>query len=575
MTICFGFIAFYQLSSYGGSGVEIVKQLKDSGEDYQFYPTKPEQIEIIRRHMRRKKGKDSLKVIDIGAGRADVGVALAGPDGEVHTIEKSGILRNKQPKICRCIGCNFEETTFIDKAHYDIAFCNPPYQASGGFAVWMEKIIREVRADLLYFIVPERWENNDSIQRAIRTREANYEVVDTDDFLDGERAARAKVQIVFFDLMKEVGNRRFRIDTNAPYDNFLEKEFGPAPDKEEQDELDGTEMVIAGDFVQSLVENYNGELAKLMELNRAWKAFTVKDLAELGLDKEQIFKTIKTKIAGLKAEYWRRLFGRYAPLNKRLTWASKGRLMWQMTGDTVRSLDGGYHELQKLQDGRQGDFVLDFNIANAYMVTEKVCMLGNDFFDRQAVEVYKEVLTYASVIQFKSNRRFVEENFRWQIYQENELPRMALRPDVRFILNDKGKIATGYDDRYKTGAHAVTIEFLEDLRAVARNLGFECKESARDKEYTAGKNTAFLYPSGKVFMLAKVHNSGTLHLKMDQEFLKAWTILVSRLGGWVRSPKDFANEVDYPKYSLKEINRYWEKNNFQIGSKEAVKMLSE
>src|SRR5690349_14326347 len=75
----------------------------------------------------------------------------------------------------------------------DYIFCNPPYSQ---FNDWVCKIISEGYAKKAFLIIPQRWKDSKEIERAIKLRGAVTRVVQSDDFHDAERQARAVVDIV-------------------------------------------------------------------------------------------------------------------------------------------------------------------------------------------------------------------------------------------------------------------------------------------------------------------------------------------------------------------------------------------
>ena len=65
-------------------------------------------------------------------------------------------------------------------------------------------------------------------------------------------------------------------------------------------------------------------------------------------------------------------------------------------------------------------------------------------------------------------------------------------------------------------------------------------------------------------MEARFYKNGNVHLKINQDFMKAFNIEAARLNGWVRSAEDILNEFpDECKVSAKEVQKYY-KANFLI-----------
>lgn len=211
----------------------IVANLKQNGEDFEWYPTTQEIIEAmywdIKSHKRNfwfkdertieNKGYDaeyefqSVSILDIGAGNCklldkfhEISEAQSFTDrhgrkvcdnmlgiNKYMAIEKSQILIDKMPKEVIVVGTDFYENTIIDK-QADIVFCNPPYRE---YERWTERIIKEANASFVYLVIPKRWGNSRAIGEALRLRRAKVQIVGDFDFLNSEdRKARAKVSLV-------------------------------------------------------------------------------------------------------------------------------------------------------------------------------------------------------------------------------------------------------------------------------------------------------------------------------------------------------------------------------------------
>src|SRR5690606_3722654 len=80
----------------------------------------------------------------------------------------------------------------------DITFCNPPYSA---FVEWATRIIRESASQVVYLVIPIRWQDSIEIKEAIKFRSAAVHTVGEFSFIDAEdRAARAKVHLLRIEL---------------------------------------------------------------------------------------------------------------------------------------------------------------------------------------------------------------------------------------------------------------------------------------------------------------------------------------------------------------------------------------
>ncbi len=81
----------------------------------------------------------------------------------------------------------------------------------------MTRIIKESNFDTLAFIVPRSWKENIFIQQAIEQRKIKYEINNSFDFLNAERRANAKVDLIVF---KSKAKNKDSIEL------FMEEQFG-------------------------------------------------------------------------------------------------------------------------------------------------------------------------------------------------------------------------------------------------------------------------------------------------------------------------------------------------------------
>lgn len=240
--------------------MNLIEQLKDAGQDFEFYPTTKEMVRTIFEH-RRSGYEDSYRghhitdfgtVLDIGCGTCNfkryvdelneplierqddyVNHRKCVDIKQYYVMEKSRILLDRLPADAVVLGVDFHENTLIDKP-VDTIFCNPPYSE---YEDWVAKIITESACKSIYLIIPQRWKNSEKIQLALETLkpvyrarnnfrdEQPFEVIGSFDFLDAERAARAKVDIVFINKSGTSGDSGF--------DKFFDEVFsmGSSDDK--------------------------------------------------------------------------------------------------------------------------------------------------------------------------------------------------------------------------------------------------------------------------------------------------------------------------------------------------------
>ena len=161
----------------------LISELKEHDEDFEWYPTTKEMVEPIFRKLPSQVGS----VLDIGAGTctfkkyfneySDEYIKqkteeenkkheMAQSKGEsyykripdkprineYYAIEKSKILINGFDKDTIVLGTDFHESLLIDK-NVDYIFCNPPYSE---YETWTKRIILEGNCYKSYLIIPQR-----------------------------------------------------------------------------------------------------------------------------------------------------------------------------------------------------------------------------------------------------------------------------------------------------------------------------------------------------------------------------------------------------------------------------------
>ena len=100
----------------------LIEELKENEQDFEFYPTSKEMLEVIKENLQYIRECNS--VLDIGCGTCNFKKYI--PGYEYFVIEKSKILLEKLDAETTVLGTDFHSTLLIDKK-VDVIFCNPPY----------------------------------------------------------------------------------------------------------------------------------------------------------------------------------------------------------------------------------------------------------------------------------------------------------------------------------------------------------------------------------------------------------------------------------------------------------------
>lgn len=508
-----------------GSTHKLVEILKDSEQDFEWYPTTDHMISIVASKCSyHKRHANSLRILDIGAGDGRVLKQLSSlldVQIELFAMEKAPTFFPAYNDEITLLGTDFEEQTLLDKS-VDIIFCNPPYSQ---YAEWTEKIIREANASELFFIIPSRWQTEVKISEALKYRSAKTEILEETDFLDAPRAARAHVHVL------KITFDRFKSDA---WDSFFESTFWEKPKDvtEPQFRQQAEELVIGVSYPQALYQIYQQEMASIHETFTTICSLNQNVLRDIKLDRASIVTLLKEKLKGLKHYYWGELFQNIPTITNRL--CSNNRV--QLRNAFLRC------------NG------IDFTLNNISAVLQFIIKKASSYYDEQLISQFEGLVNAANVINYKSNVQPFR-NGRWR-YEKDDHTHFKL--DYRVVAERKG----GYEDTYykKTIRPRVyALEFIQDFLTIANNLGFECETNHPSLQKTYNDMSQFWTPgqaneypfkhqSGKTETLLRVrnHRNGNLHLQFHPEFILAINVEYGRLRGWLRNAAQAAEELNEP-----------------------------
>lgn len=507
----------------------LLNLIKESGEDFEWYPTTDEMLDVVAQSINSRpsactRQREMDGILDIGAGD---GRALAyfkehveGGCGKYLAIEKSTTLTRQWPDYVFPIGSDFMLQGLFDKPVKTI-FCNPPYSE---YAQWMAKIVSEGFFLNAYLIVPTRWQDNAEIKRALDDRGFSAKAIWTGDFLNAERSARAKVDIV---LICKESNTTWRGHTHKesyasdPFDKWFDThfKFNESEDttEEESTPLKDRALVNGKNLIEGLVVLYNDELKRLHASYKAITALEIQTLEDIGVNKDAVRGALREKINGLKNHYWKEVFDNLDKVTSRLTSKSRERM------------------LERLMVAGN----VDFDESNVYSVLIWVVKNANAYFDQQLVEVFQSLACTKSAKPYKSNRHFTEGTWRsltgWDIAKGKG---GAYSLDYRFV-----KEGSYYATTWAYGGEQRRLELIQDVVTVANNLGLKASLNGFDNEgWNAGESREISHESGTL-LHARVYKNGNIHLKFDREFMARLNIEAGRLLGWLTSPEQAEEET--------------------------------
>ena len=516
----------------------LVQKLKNEDADFEWYPSTKEQLAIIRADLELVREEThglyakTPAVLDCGAGDGRALEALT--DGDKYAIEKSRPLIQAMDRSIRIVGTVFEENTLIDKK-VDVVFSNPPYSS---YVQWMTKIIKEANADLLYFIVPDRWTENRAITEAIKLREGEVSVIARSDFYRAERAARAKVHIVKIDISYKSRYRKgARKDPfNIWFEEYFDFEIGKKDATKFKYDEDGAcsrdeaitnGVVKSGDLVKTMVTIYQKELEKLMTNYHKLQSIDAGLMAELNVDIETLKSSLRLRCEGLKDAYWRRLFEGLQQITRRLCKAQRAKMLDQLTAHTH----------------------IDFTVSNCYAVVIWACKNANKYYDDQLIELVERMVEKANIKLYASNKKtFGDENWRY-VRRPEGLDRFAL--EHRVVLEHIGGTTHGFGSSRFSGLSESAFSFIQDLITVAGNIGFDVENTASvcSIEWKPNKPGVFLFwdhvcNKEVELMEVRAFKKGNLHVKFNERFIHKLNVEFGRLKGWVKHHREAANEMN-------------------------------
>jgi hypothetical protein len=518
----------------------LIRELKESDQDFEWYPTTNEIIGMMIGHAKRIATRGA-SFLDIGAGNGKVLEAVRKADlaFQRYAIEKSAILLGQLDSNVFVVGTDFHDQSLFDKA-VTFVFCNPPYRE---FEAWAERIILESACEHLYLVLPSRWKDSVRIQDAIRSRNfkihKRYQrrgeqdddpdavrVIGSFDFENAEdRKARAYVDLIYFPITRAAVSG-FRAIFNAEFSELIENFQEVKPDEEvhAKRERKCGELIQGGDFIANLVTLYNAEMSRIRAAFLAIRELDPMVFFGLEISVETVCEHLRNKLINLKKAYWKMVFENLDRITRRLTSKSRRQLMEVLFANTA----------------------IDFTAANAYAVALWVIKRANMSVDGQFLEVYEMMIEKANVRNYTSNQRlFKADGWRYKADSHPENSHFGL--DYRIVCQWIGGIKTSqFSWEAKGGLENRAHDFLADFIIIARNLGFDCVDHPAHHQWFSNKKIDFWCqsPEGKAEIMVSVRafQNGNMHLKINQRLMLAMNVEYGRLKGWIHTAAEAASE---------------------------------
>ena len=505
----------------------LLEELKQKNEDFELYPSSEEMIRVVWESCKNKYDVSSF--LDIGCGTCNFWKywnKFGEKSIRYYVMEKSSVLLQQIPKEAIVLGTDFEKNSLIDKP-VDAIFCNPPYSK---YAEWTTRIILESLAKYCYLIIPQRWKENADINAALKSAKATAITLGSFDFLDAERKARAKVDIVC------VSKEKYR---NNAFDLWFDKTF-PMPETEEKTDYKKEsekaqilkdKIVSAENKVDMFLSLYEEELGCLQKHFKAISELDIDVLESINVHKTAVKEALQNKIRGLKTRYWWEVFNNLGELTSRLT------------SDTREKMLSRYSDI----------YTVDFNFENIYAMLIWVCKNASAYYDEQLIDWFKTFTAPDNIIKYKSNQRVFKRNewYNKRFDEPNSVSHYCL--SYRIIC-DRHLFSSGNSWEGLEGRQSQTV--VNDLSVLANNLGFIVGKKEFPSMY--GEKYYIYDTDGKPLIEYKVYQNGNTHLKLDKEFCKAMNVEVSRLLGWIQKKEDIKNE--FPDELSNGAEKYFGRN---------------
>jgi hypothetical protein len=549
---------------------ELVQTIKDNSQDYEFYPTTDEIIQCIVSKV-ASRYNDYVNILDVGCGNGKtlqkLGRYLSNKNSGLNSkhvtkllgIEKSGALRGVCSSDIAIVGCDFSQSNLSNRK-LGLVFCNPPYSQ---FELWACKLLLECDCQDLVMVLPKRWSESSRISEIMQKRGVVAEVLGAFDFLEGERQARAEVDVIrikglkrkssyFSEVLKDV----IKDDDFIVWRTYDSKKSQEKTDlKSKLEDKEGNLLVTGDDYVQMLVSLYNDELDKLKKLLEALGNIPTDVFYELAVDFEKLLKVVEDKYSDIDHRYWQEVITRLAPITKRLITKERQELL-----DYVNDLQ------------------LDFNAENIYHAVVVCIKAVNVNVDKQVLSVYNKLIEDCNVEAYKSNKRvFSDDNI-------NTKQPSKLKLSCRVVKSFTG-IRTRFSSNLWKDDFQLTETcryFLSDLVVIIKNLGYSLDSAAYLREfenahwaknyYIAGEKNYIMGNYGNlqniIIVEFKFFKNGNIHFKFNSDFLTKLNVIKGKLEGWLHDKKDVMQEFNVKEAEAVQLLGMCEKivpTQFRLG----------
>jgi hypothetical protein len=336
----------------------------------------------------------------------------------------------------------------------------------------------------MYLVLPARWEHNLGNHPALKAYEVKK--IGEFDFTQAERAARGRVHLIRLNPKPVELKERYQGGTVGTYfeygkeddpdsfERWMETHIGQF--KPEEPELDeDREVKLKHGTVKDLVENYDYEMATLLESFKALGKMPFRVISALGIDRKSILEIIRENIRTLKNRYWKLAFDRVSAVNSRLTRDTRDRMLREMEEFNT----------------------LDFNEDNLYSIIVWVIKHFNGYTGEQVLSVFDQLTSQDHVKAYKSNVHWTEDDWRYGRKAKPEKYRL----DYRLVTHC-----------YKRYHYDPCV--YDDFIVVCRSLGYYIPDHRCLDFEKLGDEQHFRTVRGELAFAVRLYKNRNAHLKV-------------------------------------------------------------
>lgn len=565
----------------------LINELKLNNQDFEFYPTTDEIIDVIKQDMfsnftstsKYKKtfskysdiekglflsmsiSNEKISILDIGAGNGQTLNKLASflngfkfndvyysqsdvlnydsPTSrelkvQKYAIEKSSILAHGfKANNINFVGSDFFETSL---SKFDVIFCNPPYS---NYKLWINNLLNNIIGQpVIYLVIPSLWKEDNNLNELFKKQNVEITILDSFDFLQADRVARVNVDVLKLKVL----------DSKNPLKDSIQNLFKQNFKEDIKDELkfeqkENKQNLInlnKQDYPTFICNEYNKEINSLNSALTEISKISLSSLETIfGLDLNGIvykFSNLKSNVCN---KYWNLIIDKVCTIEKRLIKRHRTNLLSNII-----------------------DKNLDFNLSNIYYIIEQIVSITSEKLNEQVLDVYNELLVNSPVEKYKSNKRIFSDN-------DTELKdqRVKLTPRIILELGYWNKaIETDWQNKPTNKLSGYAIDKINDILIVIKSLGFETSFNPANETFEKGKTKSILGTfNGKEINILdlKAFLNGNLHIKLNKDILIKFNIVKGILEGWVNSASEIMDEFEVnEEQAINALN--FKKINFNL-----------